>query len=317
MTTVAKKLRTRWRGWLTALLITIVCIGFAMSFLDLGESTRTLSAMDGWAWANVIGLSLLMAMLRAMRVAVVAGVGHATPIVKASFLHGAANAVLPARMGEAVLPLALVRYSGMDLLPAIGLLIIVRMGDLLALAGIGLVLVALLDVLDLNLALRFLTAATGVALVFGVGAVPLIVRLGAKIAPGLISALAARVAGAGSHLSFASNCSLVASTLAIWLLLGLAAQVSVSAAGLDVDFPAVWLACVAASFAFALPFNGIASFGPFEAAFVGALAIFGTPAEAALTAAIHLHLGALIAAGLAAVGAFAFPARQTDQTQCL
>lgn len=316
MTTTATKGWVRWRGWLTAFLITVVCVGFALSFLDLGESARSLSAMDNWVWVSVIGLSLLMAVLRAMRVAVLARVAYAAPVVKASFLHGVANAVLPARMGEAVLPLALARYGGLDLLRAIGLLIIVRTGDLVALAGIGLTLIALLDVVNLHPLVRILIATVGVALVLCVGAVPALVRLAARVAPELVSHFAARIAGAGSHLTLVSNGSLIASTLAIWIVLGLAAQISVAAAGLDVGFPTIWLACVAASFAFALPMNGIASIGPFEAAFVGVLAATGTSAEAALTAAIHLHLCALIAAGLAAVASFAFPAHQTDQTLC-
>ncbi len=316
MTVAAAGARDRWRSWLTGSIVTLVCIGFAWSFLDLGESARSLSAMGGWAWVNVIGLSLLMAMLRAMRVALVARVQPIAPLVKASFLHGAANAVLPARMGEAVLPLALARYGGFDLLRAVGLLIIVRIGDLVALAGIGLTLIALLDVAHLHPALRVLLAAAGIVLVFAVGTVPFLVRLAGRVAPALVSTAAARIAAAGAHLTLASKGGLVASTLAIWFVLALAAQISVNAAGLDTGFPAVWLACVAASFAFALPLNGIASIGPFEAAFVGVLAAAGAPAEAALTAAIHLHLSALIAAGLVAVAAFMFPARQTDRSLC-
>lgn len=312
----AAKVRVRFRGWLTAILITVVCAGFALGFVDLGESAWSLSTMGGWAWVNVIGLSLLMAMIRAMRVVMVARSRQTAPIIKASFFHGAANAVLPARMGEAVLPLALARYGGLDLLRAIGLLIVVRMGDLLALAGIGLILIALSDVVDLLPPVRILFAVCGVMLVFTVGTVPSLVRFAARAAPGLLSNLAARIAGAGSHLTSVSNGGLVVSTLAIWIVLGLAAQISVSAAGLDAEFPLVWLACVAASFAFALPVNGVASIGPFEAAFVSVLAAAGTPAEAALTAAIHLHLCALIAAGLAAVAALAFPAYKTDHTLC-
>lgn len=299
----------RWRGWLVAALVTAGFVLVAANVLDVGESARSLTRIDAGAWATVIALSLLMAVLRALRVVVMARTAEIGPVVKASFLHGAANAILPARVGEAVLPIALARYGGFDPVRAVGLLLIVRLGDLIALAGIGLLLVAVIDIWDHPDGLRLLIAGAGILLMAGIGAVPALVGAAGRVAPGMLRSLAGRIAAAGSLLARNARLSLVALTLAIWLTLAIAAQVSVSAAGLDTGFAYAWLACVAASLAFALPTNGIASVGPFEAAFVAMLALSGAPAEAALTAALHLHLCALAGAGLAALSTLVLPAQ--------
>ncbi len=306
----------RWRGWLIACLVTALCVVVGMYLLDLGQSARGLADIAPKAWIAVIGLSLLMAILRAARVAVVARAAQFGPVVKASFLHGAANAVLPARAGEAVLPVALARYGGMDPARAVGLLLIVRLGDLIVLFGLGLFFVAVLDVWGQTDGIRISLAMGGLALIVGVSAVPALVGGLGRWTPGALKSLANRIAAAGSMLAGNSRISLVLLTLAIWLTLGLAAHVSISAAGLQIDMTYAFLAAIAASLAFALPTNGIASVGPFEAAFVGILALSGSSAELALTAAIHLHLCALIAAGLTALSTFLFPVSWGDKHLC-
>lgn len=316
MTARGDKAAGRWRGWLIACLVTAVCAMIGMYMLDLGKSARGLADIKPRAWVAVVGLSLLMAILRAARVAVVARVVQIGPVVKASFLHGAANAVLPVRAGEAVLPIALARYGGMDPARAVGLLLIVRLGDLIVLFGLGLFFVAVLDVWGQSDRIRVSLAMAGLALIVGVSVIPALVGGLGRWTPGALKALVNRVAAAGSTLADNSRISLVVLTLAIWLTLGLAAHVSIAAAGLQVDMTLAFLAAIAASLAFALPTNGIASVGPFEAAFVGILALSGSSAELALTAAIHLHLCALIAAGLAALSTFLFPVSWGDKHLC-
>ncbi|WP_419907110.1 lysylphosphatidylglycerol synthase transmembrane domain-containing protein [Hoeflea sp.] len=299
-----------WRGWLVAALVTAGFFFVATNVLDVGESARTLTRIDAGAWATVIGLSLLMAILRALRLVVMARGTEVGPVVKASFLHSAANAILPARIGEAALPLALARYGGYDPVRALGLLLIMRLGDIMALAGIGLVLLAALDIWNHPDSVRLLFAATGILVMAGISAVPAIVDATGKLAPGMFRRFVERITAAGSLLDRNARIALLALTLAIWVTLGIAAQVSISAAGLDIGFAYAWLACIAASLAFALPTNGIASVGPFEAAFVGIVVLSGAPAEAALTAALHLHLCALAGAGLAALSTLVLPARR-------
>lgn len=297
--------------------MTLVCVGAGYWWLDLGLSAKALANTPFQAWLAVIFCSLLMAGLRALRVVVVARTDRIVPVISASFLHGAANAVLPARLGEAVLPLALSRYAGLKPMRAIGLLLIVRLGDLIALAGLGLLLVAALDTWSLVPEGRIALAVLGAALIAAIGAVPFLVRLLGRWAPGFVGSLANGIAAAGTRLGSGSHAALVILTLAIWLALGVAAYVSIAAMALTVDFALAWLACIAASLAFALPTNGIASIGPFEAAFAGVLIAGGASAEAALAAAVHLHLCALIAAGLTAAVGFVLNARPTARSRSL
>ncbi len=305
-----------WNRWLTALLVSVICIGMGLGLVDMRESFGGLAALDARDWIVVMGFCLIMAALRAARVVMVARAGPALPVVKASLLHGAAMAILPARTGEAVLPLALARYSGIDLMRAVGLLIIVRIGDLMALGGISLMLVAALNVWGHTDGVRLLFTVAGAAAVLAIAVVPEMLRLLCRWAPKRFRSALDRLAAAGAAFRLGSRIGLVASTLAIWLTLALAARVAVDAAGLQIDLAHVWLACAAASLAFALPTNGIASIGPFEAAFVGVLAAAGASAEAALTAAVHLHLCALLAAGLAALVALAFPTPDMETARC-
>lgn len=316
MRSIGSRIPDRWRGWLTASLVTagFACLGFTL--FDLGASAKALAGVPPKAWISVIGLSLLVAFLRAARVAVIADTVPAGIAVRASFWHGAANVILPARMGEAVLPITLARYGGMDAMRAVGLLLIVRLGDLIALIGLGSVLIAGLDFWGFSTELRLLLAAGGVLLIACIGGVPFLVRIAGRCAPRAISVYANRIAEAGAQLTYGSRIGLLALTLAIWVTLGIAAQVSIGATGLRVDPMLAWLASVAASFAFALPTNGIASIGPFEAAFVGVLVAADGLGEAALAAAVHLHMCALIAGGLPALATLVFPKRSRDQKSC-
>lgn len=316
MRSMGNRVSDRWRGWLTASLVTagFACIG--LSLLDLEVSAKALASVHPEAWISVIGLSLLMALLRAARVVVLADAVRTGLVIRASFLHGAANAILPARIGEAVLPLTLARYGGMDPMRAVGLLLILRLSDLIALVGFGSLLVAALNFWEFSTELRLVLAAAGILLIAGIGVVPFLVRIVGRSAPRAIRAWANRITVAGAQLTHGSRIGLFALTLGIWVALGIAAQISIDATGLRVDPMLAWLACLAASLAFALPTNGIASIGPFEAAFVGVLVAADGSGEAALAAAVHLHMCALIAAGLTALAALVPPARSGDQKSC-
>ncbi|MGI9370351.1 MAG: lysylphosphatidylglycerol synthase domain-containing protein [Ruegeria sp.] len=316
MTDGEKREIAPWRGWLIAGIVTTVCLILGMNMLDLSQSARELAQISAQAWFVVIGLSLAMALLRAARVAIVARVAQLGPVIKASFQHGAANAVLPGRLGEAVLPLALSRYSGLDPVRAVGLLLIVRLGDLIVLIGLGFVFVAAIDLWNHSAAVRSALVLGGLALIAGVSFVPAMVGQIGSWTPKTLRALAGRLARAGSALTGNTRLGLLVVTLAIWLVLGVAAHVSISASGLEIGLGYAFLAAIAASLAFALPTNGIASAGPFEAAFVGILTLSGASAELALAAAIHLHLCALIAALLAALSTLLFPAYWGDKPLC-
>jgi len=289
----------RWR-WLAALCATAACIGLAVHFIDVGASAGILATSDPWLWVVVIMLSLVTAGLRAARVTALARPSRAWPVVKASFLHNAANAVLPARIGDAALPLALRQYAGLDLMQGLGLLLVVRLSDLAVLAGFALILLGLVDIWAVPTGYRMPISMLGAVLCVSVGAVPYLMRTGGLWAGRAIGRHGQRMANVAARLGRSSGIDLVLLTLVIWLMLGLSAQAAAAAVGLKVDWTLTSLACVAASLAFASPVNGVASIGPFEAAFAGVLTSGGAPVAQAVAAAVVLHLCALIGVGLTA-----------------
>nr|WP_276562511.1 lysylphosphatidylglycerol synthase domain-containing protein [Hoeflea prorocentri] len=280
----------------------------ALGLFDVSRSGQALGRIHAQAWLLVVASFLLIAIIRAFRLLFIAPSAQVAPVFRASFLHGIANAVLPARMGEAVLPLALSKFAKLDLFRAIGLLLVVRLGDLIALTGLGLILVGLLDYANLADSLRIAAVVCGIVLISAIAVIPALVGVAGGLLPRLFKSLADRISTSSAQINAGNKAYLVLLTLAIWFTLAVASHISIRAAGLEVDFAVAWLACIAASFAFALPVNGIASVGPFEAAFVSVLVLSGADAQAALTAALHLHICALLAAGLAALSTVLFKA---------
>ncbi len=293
--------------WAVALFVTGFCLIVAWQMVDLGESFALLSHHGPQAWAGGIGLCLSMGVLRAIRLVVVIRDAPLAQVVRASFLHGAANAVLPAKLGEAILPVGLAHYAGLDFVRAVGVLFLLRLGDLFALLGAGLLLVAVADFWTLTTAMRVTVGIGGTALLAGILFLPWLIRLSDRRRPEGVAGLTGRFAAAADPISTATALMSAGLTAAIWVALGLAAELSLASAGLSVGMATAWLASIAASLAFALPTNGLASFGPFEAAFVAVIVTAGAPAEAALAAAIHLHLCALAAAAITGVAASVFP----------
>jgi uncharacterized membrane protein YbhN (UPF0104 family) len=303
--------------WLGAAAATLGCLVVGLFMVDLGTSGAMLAAADPALWATAIMLSMLMAAFRAIRLVASARARQPWPIVKASLIHNAANAVLPAKVGEAALPIALSRYAGFDPVRGIGLLVLVRLCDLVALAGLGLWLVAILDVWSLPTGWRVAIAIGGGLMTLGVVVLPRFIGAGAGRLRHVFNRLGPRLEAAASHLTDVPGLALVTSTACIWVALVLAAQVCVAAVGLTAEPGMVALACVAASLAFALPIGGIANAGPFEAAFAGVLVTGGAATEPAVAAAILLHLCAIVGALLPAGVALAFPVEPKERGRCL
>ena len=89
------------RRWLVAAVATVVSFAAAVLLIDLDESVALLASADPAPVAAAVMLSMAMAGFRAARLVAAARSPHAWPIVKASLLHNAANALLPAKLGEA------------------------------------------------------------------------------------------------------------------------------------------------------------------------------------------------------------------------
>jgi hypothetical protein len=72
------------------------------------------------------------------------------------------------------------------------------------------------------------------------------------------------------------------------------------------------IGAIAGELSTVLPINGIAGFGTYEGAIVGAMQLFGVTVNSALTGAFNLHLLVLGTSILAAGAALAIPLRRTN-----
>lgn len=299
------------RHSLVAIAITAAFITLCLYFVDIGKFRAALNVVDLRYLAAVTGLAILIAILRATRVAVVVRHVSAPAVFKASFLHGAANAVLPARIGEAVLPITLARFGVVDAASGAGLLILIRLCDFAALVGGALILLVTIDQQHFSVLLSISAAIAGLALFVIILTLPILTCWLASHAPASLLGISQRLTRAAMCLTANDRIMLLILTLAIWLTLGIAGQVAVAAVGMNINYAPVWLACTAASLAFATPTNGFASLGPFEAAFVGVLGGYGQPVAGSLVSALSLHAGALLAAGVTAGVAAFLPGKLT------
>ena len=101
-------------------------------------------------------------------------------------------------------------------------------------------------------------------------------------------------------------------TLIIWIV-KLVALTLVLKAFLSIDFISAWVAVTTADLSGVLPIHGIAGSGTYEAAMLAALIPLGFGVEAALSAAINLHIYLLGVSALSVPLALLIPTqRQTS-----
>ncbi len=251
------------------------------------------------------GLAVLSYGLRAGRLAVVArGVGaRASPLswFRITALHLAAINLVPARAGEAALPLLMRRHCSVPLAQGLGLLVALRLHDLVAMATLGLSAVVML----------VYGGTAGLIALLGLG---LTGWLGLVWAPRLLLPWADRGQRWVAVLSWplrllpANLVWVYGLTLTAWAAKWFSlAIVAGAVAGLD-SMQAL-VAIAAAEVAALSPIQGVAGAGTFEAAVAGALVLTGLGAAEALHAAVTLHLFLLGISLLLAVPALFLPHR--------
>jgi len=224
------------------------------------------------------------------------------------FVHNALATFLPARLGEAAMPLLARRWLGIDWAATVGALAWWRLSDLAIVAALAL---ALLAAGASVLAPLFALAVAACALPFAVFwlRTPLLRRVRGTddVPPGRARRLLARVLS-GMPARIPALAADLALALTSWSakLAGSAALIhgalSVHSAAVP---PAALLAAaaLAGDTAGALPMPTLAGVGPFEAGIVVGLTALGVDAAAALGIGVLLH-GALLAS-IAATGAVA------------
>lgn len=253
-------------------------------------------------------LGLVPSLLRVVRLCVVIGQPLQWIYFRAVTIQGAAIATLPAKIGEAVLPLALMRQADYSLPRAIGVLLLLRLYDVLALMVFGAASLALLPAEFGMAAWRPLLLA-GAA---GAVAVMILFPLLAVLVSGLFHKYLnpeGKIVRLADQLSYSSR-DLPAGRLAglmllswlVWASLFLVFYLTGVMVGATPGPAASVLAGVAGSLAFALPVNGLANLGPFEAAWASIMVPLGITPESAIAAAILAHI-IIIFCNLALAGA--------------
>lgn len=289
-----------------AILLTAAFAYWASVVIETEQILTLLESIRPAFVFQLIAFSIVIVLFRWFRLWLLMGCRRGLPLLRASTLHGTAVAFLPAKLGELVLPATLMREFGIKISEAAGLLILVRLYDLLLLFIAGLTAVGLLSATYLTppMLLPCLIVAAFVATILAT--LPFLARRIRRAALTLLRGsrrLSAAVDGLTSEaatMSFFQNMKLSCATLLIWAsFFGLCHSASLAVGG-DWQFGQSVVAGTAGSIAFALPINGLANLGPFEAAFSAALAAGDQKLDAAIGAALLVHL---MGAGAAAVSA--------------
>ncbi len=294
---------------LAALLLALMAIWGDVGWSDFADAWRRLSP---WTYVLALGLHLAVYNLRAWRYRMLLPAesrpGHADVLAVAA-AHNMATYVLPARSGDASLPVYLRAQCDVPLQYGLAALVVSRLLDLATLAAaLGLVCVALSGTDEGELP-RWMAGAGGMLLLAGLAAllvagradrlVPLVQRLlrvtglaRTRVGTALErvagdTATALRTAGRGSVLARAG-------TLTVFVWLGLFLMYAVLARGFglstDVDFVQATFGSGMAILTNLLPINAMASFGTHELGWVFGFGLIGVERDVALSTGLNVHL---------------------------
>jgi uncharacterized membrane protein YbhN (UPF0104 family) len=273
-------------GWVLGIALTMTLVLVVEWWLGWGSILAVWREVPPQLLLLASGLALLSYGLRSARLALVAtGLGAQASSwswFRITALHLLAINVVPARAGEAALPLLMRRHCAVPLAQGLGLLVAIRLHDLVAMATLGLT------------ALGWLMFGGTIAALVGVG-LGLAGWLSLVWAPRLILPLADHGPKWLAVLSWPlrllpRNLSRVyALTLAAWAAKWTSLAV-IAGVVANLDPVRAIIAIGAAEVAALSPIQGVAGAGTFEAAVGGALVFSGLAASEALQAAIQLHL---------------------------
>ena len=274
----------------------------------VAATAATIPASTWVAFACMLGLSYAARVLRLWRL-----LHDIDPAVRGSrvtltfFVHNALATLLPARLGEAGMPLLARRWLGMDWAATVGALAWWRVSDL---AVVGAIALALLASGARVLAPLYALALATCALPLVVFAVRTPLMRAAAGRSARVAGLVHRVLG-GMPGRWTALVADLALALMAWLtklvaftLLLDAGLRAVGSAGPLPQPTLVAAAALAADAAGALPLPTVGGVGPFEGGIVLGLGALGVPAAHALGLAITLHgavLGSIVASGVLAL----------------
>lgn len=286
---------------LVAVAVTGATLWFFVALVDLDLAWQALRGADlGLVAAAAVLLGLTLA-VRSARLALAIQQRLQFVLVHIMAVFVFLVGLLPAKVGEFSLPLLLRGRLGVGLSYGLGVLVLLRVYDLLFLAVAGGILVLVYwEALGLPAVTPWLAATGALAALAMALALPVLARLLMIVVPPAlrrrkkVMALVDNLMAAATTLTPARHVMLLLWTTALWLVLYTGFHAVSMALDATPGWPASVLAGVAASFAFALPINGVANLGPFQLAWVAVMVPLGVPIEAAATAAFLAHGVALI-----------------------
>lgn len=305
------------RAWLPraalAVLITLACLAYVLRIADPAAYLQLLADAEPLPLL-LAGLALAAGyLLRALRVALVLGRAPTRPLLRVSILHNLLSAVLPMKLGEAALPWLLQRGQMAALSSGVGVLLGVRLFDVLAL---GVVAGGILAASGGRLG----TAAPwvgGLLALAGLGlalALPVLARAGERLALRLgrrwprAGSIAMQISSGALGATGRRRLPLLGLSVAAWCFVILAFHVAGGAFGLAATPAESALATSAAAVAFALPINGLAGIGPVQLTWAGVMSGFGHAYAPAFSAALAVQLASLATmAGLALLLSIEWP----------
>lgn len=238
---------------------------------------------SAFVWVTTIALCWVAAGLRAVRLALLLRERPSLEHAQIASLHSVAATLLPAKLGEFVLP-ALLRQRGTPIDASLGLLFLGRLLDL----GVVLAVVAM-ALLGWGLA----SAVVGVlAVALLLACLPLLRWL---------LGLTHRLQSLREHLAritLMERLQLSGVTLALWVALWSQPLLTFDSLGVHASLENIVGGAALSSLGFALPISGVASVGPAQAAWAWALHRDGVAIEQATFASLALSLISLGAASL-------------------
>lgn len=272
-------------------LVTVLCAVAFLKFFDVSHVARTIVSSDRKSVLVGALLAVVTINLRAMRLSLCVKGRAISPLVPVAYVSNALSALLPAKLGEAALPLLLKRYASTSIGAGVGVLVLIRVFDLLSLGVVGSVGVTV----ALWPSERLLSQTALLVAVCSVFALIVLASAGPQLARAI-----------GKHGSdprwiyrFASSMALPMASmgrrrLRLVLLISLLTWISLFASFVvlgratlgQVDAFQIVSAGAAASIAFAIPASAIANVGPFQAAWVWTLKAFGFALTPALACAL-------------------------------
>ena len=300
-----------------ALAVALVLVAAVVIGVDRFVGWRTVAAtardIVPAAWASFGALLAVSYSARALRLWRLlrdlhpgARLARAAPVF---FVHNALVTLLPARLGEAAMPLLARRWVGVDWAGTIGALAWWRLSDLAIVAALALALLASGAHVLAPLFALALAACVLPFLVFALRA-PLARRLRSAASPGRARRLLARVV-AGMPARWGALAADLTLGLIAWSskLAGFALLIRAALAAGPLATPPLTLlaaAAVAGDTAGALPLPTLGGVGPFEAGIVLGLTALGVDGSRALAIGVLLHgalLATIVGAGAIALGA--------------